>query len=477
MDQAAEVESIRSAVAKHFIVYDVRASYDSVSMFITPDKSVLEVQFEELRKEMAAIGYIPILEYMGGEYQISVVRKPAAVKRRPWINLILLVLTAGTTIFAGAYLWAGYTFSDSLITADNLLYGSLFFALPLLTILGVHELSHYLMSKRYGIDASLPYFIPSIPPLGTFGAFISMRDPMPNKKALVDIGFAGPLGGLLVTIPVAIIGLILNAQGIPHPGIPPGGQTAISNSLIYDLISFLIPSPNGVFIHPTAFAAWVGFFVTAINLLPAGQLDGGHIARGLLGEKAMYLSLATIMVLFVMGIFYYSGWFLFAILIIFLGVRHPAPLNDVSRLDARRTGVGVVALLLLVGCFALVPLYEVPVTSTFEIDLVGDNSTTLAAGSMSLFYFNVINTGSVNITVQLDVHQMPANWSAVLYQSNQNASEATSTLIFDIPYGNYSTVAMRIAVPSGETASTKVIVLQGTSIDTDVSRQFTITVS
>jgi hypothetical protein len=280
----------------------------------------------------------------------------------------------------------------------------------------------------------------------------------------------------LVTIPVAIIGLVLNAQGIPHPSIPPGGQTAISNPLIYSLMSMLIPSPDGVFIHPTAFAAWVGFFVTAINLLPAGQLDGGHVARGLLGEKSLYLSIATIMVLFVLGISY-SGWFLFALLILFLGVKHPAPLNDVSRLDVRRTGVGVLALLLLVGCFVLVPLSEVPVTNTFEIDMVSENSTTVAAGSMALFYFNVTNTGSVNITVQLDVHQMPANWSAVLYQTTQNASEATSTLILDIPYGNHSAVAIRVAVPSGETPSTKVIVLQGTSTDTEVSRQFTITVA
>jgi Zn-dependent protease len=362
------------------------------------------------------------------------------------------------------------------MTVDNFLYGSLFFALPLLAILGVHELSHYLMSRRYGIDASLPYFIPSIPPLGTFGAFISMRDPMPNKKALVDIGFAGPLGGLLVTIPVAIIGLILNAQGIPHPGIPPGGQTAISNPLIYDLMSFLIPSPEGVFIHPTAFAAWVGFFVTAINLLPAGQLDGGHIARGLLGDRSMYLSIATIMALFVMGIFY-SGWFLFALLIVFLGVKHPAPLNDVSRLDAKRVGVGVLALVLLVGSFVLVPLSEVPITNSFEIDLVSENNTTIAAGSMAIFYFNVNNTGTVNITVQLDVHQMPANWSAVIYPPDQDATGATSTLIVGVPYGNHTEVAMRIAVPSGEPPSTKVIVLQGTTSDTDVSRQFTITVA
>jgi membrane-associated protease RseP (regulator of RpoE activity) len=476
MDQAAEVESIRSTVAKQFIVYDVRASYDSVSMFITPDKSVLEVRFEELRKEMASKGYIPILEYKGGEYQISVVRKPPSVTRRPWINLMLLVITAGTTIFAGAFLWAGYNFSDSLMTVDNFLYGSLFFALPLLTILGVHELSHYIMSKRYGIDASLPYFIPSVPPLGTFGAFISMRDPMPNKKALVDIGFAGPLGGLLVTIPVAIIGLILNAQGIPHPGIPPGGQTVISNPIFYELMAYLIPSPEGVYIHPTAFAAWVGFFVTAINLLPAGQLDGGHIARGLLGDKAMYLSIGTIMVLFVLGIFY-SGWFLFALLIVFLGVRHPAPLNDVSRLDAKRTSVGIVSLLLLVGCFVLVPLSEVPVTDTFEIDLVSDNSTTLAAGSMAFFYFNVTNTGSVNITVQLDVHQMPSNWSAVLFEADQNSSDATSTLIISIPYASNVTVAMRIAVPAGEPPSTKVLVLQGSSTDTKVSKQLTISVA
>jgi hypothetical protein len=268
----------------------------------------------------------------------------------------------------------------------------------------------------------------------------------------------------------------LNAQGIPHPGIPPGGETAISNPLFYELMAYIIPSPEGVYIHPTAFAAWVGFFVTAINLLPAGQLDGGHIARGLLGDKAMYLSIGTIMVLFVLGIFY-SGWFLFALLIVFLGVRHPAPLNDVSRLDIKRTGVGVVALMLLVGCFVLVPLSEVPVTETFEIDLVSDNSTTVAAGSMALFYFNVTNTGSVNITVQLDVHQIPENWSAVLFEADQNSSVATSTLILSIPYNNHTAVAMRVAIPADESASTKVIVLQGSSSDTDASKQFTISVA
>jgi uncharacterized membrane protein len=122
-------------------------------------------------------------------------------------------------------------------------------------------------------------------------------------------------------------------------------------------------------------------------------------------------------------------------------------------------------------------LYEVPVTETFEIDLAGSNGTAMAAGSMSLFEFNVNNTGSVNMTVQLDVEQMPANWSAVLYETGQNASAATSTLILSIPYGNHTSVTMRIAVPSGEVPGTKVIVLHGTSRDTDVTRQFTITVS
>jgi hypothetical protein len=182
------------------------------------------------------------------------------------------------------------------------------------------------------------------------------------------------------------------------------------------------------------------------------------------------------MILFVLGILY-SGWFLFALLIVFLGVRHPAPLNDVSRLDAKRTSVGIMALLLLVGCFVLVPLYEVPITNTFKIDLVSDNSTIVAAGSMALFYFNVTNTGSVNITVQLNVHQMPSNWSAVLYDMDHISSNATSTMIIDIPYNNHAAVAMRIAVPIGESPSTKVIVLQGSSSDTEANRQFTINVA
>jgi uncharacterized membrane protein len=119
----------------------------------------------------------------------------------------------------------------------------------------------------------------------------------------------------------------------------------------------------------------------------------------------------------------------------------------------------------------------VPITNTFEIDLVSDNSTIVAAGSMALFYFNVTNTGSVNITVQLNVHQMPSNWSAVLYDMDHISSNATSTMIIDIPYNNHAAVAMRIAVPIGESPSTKVIVLQGSSSDTEANRQFTINVA
>src|SRR5512137_786286 len=237
MDQAAEVELIRSTVAKFFVVYDVSVSNEAVVVFITPDKVPLEKKFDDLRKEFTSKNYIPVLEYKNGEYTIAVVRKPVLGKKRLWINVVLLAATAVTTIIAGTYLWAGYVASNDVFTFDNILWGALFFAVPLMTILGVHEMSHFLMSRKYKVEASLPYFIPAIPPLGTFGAFISMRDPMPSRKALVDIGAAGPLGGFLVTIPVAIIGLWLNTTGVPHPMVPPGGQTAINASLFYQILT------------------------------------------------------------------------------------------------------------------------------------------------------------------------------------------------------------------------------------------------
>jgi hypothetical protein len=450
LDQAAEIALIKSSVGLYFTVYDVKVSYESVEVLISANPETLESNFEALRKDMFAKGYIPILDYVKGEYSINVVRKPPLVKRRNWINLIFLIATSITTVIAGTWLWASYVGSDDLYTLDNILSGIITFAVPLMLILGVHELSHYFMSKKYGIDASLPYFIPAWPPIGTFGAFISMREPMPSKKALIDIGFAGPIGGLIVSIPIALIGLLLNQGATPHPLLPPAGQMGINTPLLYEAFLWLVPLPTDVALHPTAFAAWVGIFVTAINLLPAGQLDGGHIARGLLGKNAKFLSIATVIILFFLGIFFYTGWLIFAFLIGVLGLAHPAPLNDVTKLDVKRIFVGVLSIVILMASFVFVPLYIVPDVATFDLAFQGSNETIVASGGLAVFYLTVNNTGTMNIIVDMDVRDLPAGWGAILYVAGSSTANASDSLSLSVPYDSNATVVIEVLVPVGQ---------------------------
>jgi hypothetical protein len=208
-DVAAEVELVRSLVAKQFPIYDVKVNVHAVTLYISVDKATLDEKFEALRQEMNEKMFIPFLTYSGGEYTITVYRKQMNKVRGHALNIILLFITFGTTIFAGATLVASYENSSVLLTTDTIVWGTILFAIPLMLILGVHELSHYFASRRHHVAASLPFFIPSFPPIGTFGAFISLRDPIPNRRALIDIGIAGPIGGILVAIPVTLIGLYL----------------------------------------------------------------------------------------------------------------------------------------------------------------------------------------------------------------------------------------------------------------------------
>lgn len=475
LDQAAEIAFVKSTVARFFTVYDVKVSYESVEVLISADTATLESSFEDLRKEMFSKGYIPILEYAKGEYSITVVRKPPAVKRRIWINLIFLFATCLTTIYAGMILWASYVGSADFYTLDNFIWGLISFAFPLMLILGVHELSHFFMSKKHGLDASLPYFIPAWPPIGTFGAFISMREPMPNKKALIDIGVAGPLGGLIVSIPIAIIGLLLNQGATPHPLLPPAGMMGINTPLLFDLFMWIVPIPANVALHPTAFAAWVGIFVTAINLLPAGQLDGGHIARGLLGKNAKFLSIATVIVLFVLGVFFYTGWLLFAFLIAVLGLSHPAPLNDVTKLDIKRISVGVLTLIILMASFVFVPIYIVPSIATFDLEVQGSNETTAVAGGVAFFYLAINNTGTMNFTVEMDVRDLPAGWGALLYVAGNSTAEASDSLSLNVPYDSTATVAIEVLVPGSELPGDTGLTLNASTQAEDASQTTQVT--
>jgi membrane-associated protease RseP (regulator of RpoE activity) len=222
-------------------------------------------------------------------------------------------------------------------------------------------LGHYLTARAYGVHVSLPYFGPlPLPPMGTMGAIIRMRSPIPSRKVLFDIGIAGPLLGLVVAVPVLVLGLILS------PVKPVSGVIfQEGNSLAYLLLKWIIkgPIPDGsdVMLHPMALAGWLGLFVTALNLMPLSQLDGGHIVYAVLGprfRKAVWVFLAVLVGLFLVS--HWEGWLVWVGLAVALGLRHPPPLDDVTPLDRTRRWLAVVALGLLIALVTPLPfaIYE-----------------------------------------------------------------------------------------------------------------------
>jgi membrane-associated protease RseP (regulator of RpoE activity) len=212
-----EIELIKAMVGKHFPIYEVRVAYGTVSVFCNIDPATLEQKYDELRREMKAAGYTPVLVYERGEHVIHVVKAPKSRPFGVWVNLIFFFATIATTLIAGAFLYSSYKGWDTPWTSQAFMWGAVTFAAPLMFLLGLHELSHYFAARRHGIAASLPFFIPSFPPLGTFGALISLREPIPSKKAMLDVGCAGPLASFLISVPLVLLGLYLCTA---DPGIP-----------------------------------------------------------------------------------------------------------------------------------------------------------------------------------------------------------------------------------------------------------------
>jgi hypothetical protein len=475
-DPATEVERLRSAVAKHFPIYDVNVSYRSVTMLVNAVAETVDESFDKLRSELKEMGYIPYIRYKGGEYAITIVRKPPLRQGNLWINRTLAVATFFTTALAGMVLWSDYSGASNMLTLENFLFGALFFALPLLFILGTHELSHYYASKRNGVEASLPYFIPFIPPFGTMGAFISLRDPMPNRKALVEIGAAGPLGGIIATLPIALIGLYLTSQGQPVDGPVGEGALYIVMQPLYILMGLLFPLQDNLALHPTAFAAWVGFFVTAINLLPAGQLDGGHIAQGLLGDKARYLSYATAGLLIVLSFTFYTGWLVFAMLVVLLGLTHPAPLNDITRPGPRAKAMGAAALIVFALTFVPTPLMYVEPDHSFSMDVENGNITA-HPGDIVEFHLSLVNKGNADSKLHLALHDIPWMWSGSVQVSGTDDPGATEQLDVDLEHGGTVNVTVKLRVSGdAEPGQSKVVRITASGHGVEQVKELKVTV-
>jgi membrane-associated protease RseP (regulator of RpoE activity) len=294
------------------------------------------------------------------------------------IHVILFLITIVTTFISG-------------FSQDGSISSGISFSAALIFILGTHEMGHFLYGRKYGVDITPPYFIPAPPPpfspIGTFGAFIKIKSPISTKRALFDIGIAGPIAGIIAAIPVIIVGIKLSS-------VVESGSKSLDNgyilgsplifSLIADSILGKIPDGYSLALHPVAFAGWIGLFVTALNLIPAGQLDGGHIMYSIFSKKwHQRTSVMIILVLLFFGLgtqpiiqhiqsylegtsLYnykdvlnfegWAGWLLWAALLTFMGTRHPPTMYDEIQLDGKRKFLSVVALFIFIGCFTPMPI-------------------------------------------------------------------------------------------------------------------------
>lgn len=285
---------------------------------------------------------------------------------RVWVNALLLLLTIGSTTLLGSEHYRSFLadFGLSPVSMPSLsgqaLWAGLWYSGSILGILGVHELGHYLACRYYGIDASLPYFLPAPGITGTLGAFIRIRTPIHTKAMLFDVGIAGPLAGFVVAVPVLIVGLALSRVS-PLP--PRFDGYELGEPLLFQALAYVMwgPVPEGysLNLHPAAFAAWFGLLATALNLFPIGQLDGGHIIYAVFGRRAIWVSAVAIcaaIALTFVSVSWIAWTVLMVILLIIFGPRHPPTIDENEPLDSRRQVLAVVALLVFVACFTPAPI-------------------------------------------------------------------------------------------------------------------------
>jgi hypothetical protein len=421
---------LRRAVAEVMAVQDVTTATQTMPMRFRGTLTMpSEAAFQRLRPLFEAVGHTPHMRHENGMDVIRALpvvfgKEPRKVSR---LAIILLIATIISVFFIGmghsdsmfidplTYLTIKitgnpgaihdaqgrsiFTEHPELIPTDDqarsaALTGVLY-TLALLGILGTHEMGHYIMARINKVYTTLPFFIPlPIPPLGTLGAVIVMREPSPNRRVQFDIGIAGPLAGLIVSIPIMFIGLKLSTIGTTaqflakfpasirsQMGIISEGQSLLYLGMKYLVFGQIVPHGNvDVWIHPVAFAAWAGFLVTALNLMPAGQLDGGHVLYGLFGDRARRLRWPLIGVLAVMAVagllrengiidlgFGWSGWFLWVLIIYFL-MRNPAPvLDEITGLDDKRKLLGLATLVIFILIFTPTPLVEGPATAIMHM--------------------------------------------------------------------------------------------------------------
>ncbi|GAB4272979.1 MAG: site-2 protease family protein [Candidatus Promineifilaceae bacterium] len=356
-----KVEALRQALTGLFTVVDTTLDFPHPGhvrfrgMFLC-DTAVC---FDELRARFEQHGFTPLLRHSQVPNRTAVIAMPVVFdppRSNPWVNLVLFLLTVLSTLFIGATyeVQNAETFNDLLLQ----LWRGWPFSLSILLILGAHELGHYFAARYHKVPVTLPYFIPMpFTIIGTMGAFIRLKAPVKNRRALMDIGAAGPWAGMLFAVPILLYGLATSEVGVP------GGGYLEGNSILYALAKIVVFGrflPSGgqdVLLNSVAWAGWVGTLVTGLNLIPLGQLDGGHVTYVLLGKQAKQLFWPFIIGLALLSFFTGSTtWLFWIVLLFFLGRGYAEPLDDVTELDGKRRIWAVLTLILFILVFIPVPL-------------------------------------------------------------------------------------------------------------------------
>lgn len=346
--------------------------------------------YPQIAERFRELGYTAVLRHDADSELDVLLAVPGVMPResgtRRWVNIVLYVLTVLSTLFVGA-MWSDKVPQDvDMIWLLKHLWLGWPFALSLMSILTGHELGHYFAGRYYKVPVSLPYFLPMpVPPLGTMGAVIVMKGRSINRRQMLTVGAAGPLVGFALAVPILILGLNLSTvhpMSMSEPGVflegnsllylflkfavfgkilPGSGVAPAFPGVVKEIVAALFgtaPLTGGydVFIHPVALAGWAGLLVTAFNLLPVGQLDGGHVMYSLIGQRARRFTWPIVIVLVAMGFFLWTGWLLWAALIFLFGRQHPEPLDDVTRLDLSQKIIAALVLVIFVLVFTPVPI-------------------------------------------------------------------------------------------------------------------------
>jgi membrane-associated protease RseP (regulator of RpoE activity) len=287
-------------------------------------------------------------------------------QQRTWLHVLLFLLTVVTTTLVGSAHYLGFLADFAAaprLPAEILILKGLWYSGTILLILGAHELGHYYACRYYQVDASLPFFLPApfIFLTGTLGAFIRIREPIPTKRMLFDIGIAGPIAGFVFAVPALIVGVLMS-----HVVRLPDDFTGLSlgEPLLFKAVSYLVwgPIPDGwsLNLHPVAFAAWFGLLATALNLFPIGQLDGGHISYAVLGRKSTAITIVMIVIAVCLTFFVSWSWAVWTVLLLLMlftfGPRHPRTMDEDIPLDKRRLWLALFALVMFVLCFTYNPI-------------------------------------------------------------------------------------------------------------------------